>query len=414
MDADLAVIGGGPAGLAAAATAARHGVRVVLVDEQPSPGGRLLGQLHEAAGPDGQRRWVKGHEEASRLADEALQSGVQILSGTEVWGIWPQWTVYLNRVEGGRLLARALVLATGAMQRSILLPNWTLPGVLAVGAVQRLLHIHRVAPGRTAVVVGADPLGVITARQLALAGITVRGIVLSPQDAPGAASPEQALRDLACFSDLGPSGLMGMLGRFARPGAGAAIAARSFPREGVDVGGAPLMLRHAAVGVLGDAAVRAIEVAGLNPDGTAPARTETWDVDTVVLSGGLMPLCELALVAGCRAAYVRELGGTVPLYGPNLGTTAAGVYVAGSMTGVEAAAVAAAQGRLAGIAAAVGLGALSSAQAASRIAEARDGVAAARRGTPPFLPNIDAGHRRMEQLWNAVHSGAEAPAGGGA
>jgi sarcosine oxidase subunit alpha len=413
-DVDLAVVGGGPAGLVAAATAARLGVRVVLVEEQPAPGGRLLGQLHEAPEPDGKLRWINGAHEASHFADEAAGSGVTIRTGTEVWGIWPEWRIYLNRVEQGRLRARAAVLATGAMQRSVVFPNWTLPGVMAVGAVQRLLHIHRVRPGRTAVVVGADPLAVITARQLALAGVAVRGVVLPPPEAPGATTPEHALQNLARFAGFGPSGLLTLIGRLVRPGTGAAIAAHGFPRDGVRVWDIPLMLRRAAVAAVGDEVVRGVEIVDVDADGTPAGRTETWDVDTVVVSGGLMPLSELAAVAGCRTAYVSELGGTVPLHGPHLETTAPGVYVAGSITGVEAAAVAAAQGRLAGAAAAAWLGALTPAEAAPRLAEAQDDVASARRLAPPFLPNIALGRTRMEQLWEAVHSGAETPAGGGA
>ena len=414
MDTDLVVVGGGPAGLTAAATAARHDLRVVLVDEQPALGGRLLGQLHEAPGPDGKPHWVNGQAEASRFANDAIHSGVEVLRGTEVWGIWPRWTVYVNRVENGWLRARALILATGAMQRSVVFPNWTLPGVMAVGAVQRLLHVHRVIPGRTAVVVGVDALAVITARQLALAGVTVRGVVLPPREAPGAPTPERAIRDLARFSGLGPSGLLSMIGHFVRPGAGAAIAAHGFPRDGVKVWDVPLMLRRAAGRVLGDEQVRGVEIVNVDPDGTPAGRTETWEVDTVVLSGGLTPLCELALVVGCRAAYLPDLGGTVPLHGPNLETTAPGVYVAGSITGVEAAAVAAGQGRLAGVAAAAWLGALTPAEATPRLAEAREDVATARRLAPSCLPNIGAGHGRMEELWQAVQSGAAAPAGGDA
>jgi hypothetical protein len=178
---------------------------------------------------------------------------------------------------------------------------------MAVGAVQRLLQVHRVIPGRTAVVVGADALAVITARQLALAGVTVRGVVLPPREAPGVPTPEQSVQDLARFSGLGPSGLLSMIGRFVRPGAGAAIAVHGFPRDGVNVWDVPLMLRRAARRVVGDEVVRGIEIVDVDPAGTPAGRTETWEVDTVVLSGGLMPLCELALVIGCCAAHVPDL-----------------------------------------------------------------------------------------------------------
>src|SRR5207253_1505392 len=141
METDLVVVGGGPAGISAATAAAQHGVRVALVDEQPSLGGRLRGLLHEKRNSDGAGAWTNGPALSARMEVEAQEAGVQILSGRGVWGIWPGWVVYLDGVDDPQIRARALILATGSTERSYVLPNWTLPGVLTAGAGQSLLHV---------------------------------------------------------------------------------------------------------------------------------------------------------------------------------------------------------------------------------------------------------------------------------
>src|SRR5699024_2366684 len=122
MDADVIVIGGGPAGLAAATTAARDsGAHVLLVDEADRIGGRLPGQLYRHKGS-----WKIGAQAAQGLVEDAINAGVEILTGHQVWSCEPGWTV---RVEGSRALtAPKIVVATGAAERPLPMPGWTLPG----------------------------------------------------------------------------------------------------------------------------------------------------------------------------------------------------------------------------------------------------------------------------------------------
>src|SRR5699024_1484009 len=132
MKYDLVVVGGGPAGISAALTASKHGARVAVVDENPTPGGKLLGQLYKDA-TDG---WWIGEHIAKQLADEAIEFGVDLFLSKEVWGVFPGWQVMLS--SGEKLQAPYLLVATGEAEHTNHLPAWMTPGVMANGAAQTL------------------------------------------------------------------------------------------------------------------------------------------------------------------------------------------------------------------------------------------------------------------------------------
>jgi sarcosine oxidase, subunit alpha len=403
METDLIVVGAGPAGLGAAATAARLGASVVLIDEQPLVGGRLRGQVYEQSRSDGGREWVRGAAICDDLAADARDAGVKVLSGSCVWGIWPGWTVYTDATERLRLRARAMILATGSTERSVVLPNWTLPGVMTASAVQTLLHQYRVRPGSSAVVVGADPFGVKVARQMMLAGMRVHGVLLSPPGTPGGLSPREAIQGLARLRGMTSSVEWSDMGQLMHGPAGV-LEPAAFPADGVAVCGVAIMLRSAVTAVHGNDRVTGIDVSDLSPDGDLSGDPRRVAVDTVVLSAGVSPLCELAQVMGCRVAVVPELGGTVPLHGSHLETTIPGVFVAGSMTGIEEGPVAIAQGRLAGIAACTELGLLGDAAGSGRLRHAEEELARARLSATPLLSAGEQGRRRVYALWrDATH-----------
>src|SRR5699024_7239471 len=114
---------------------------VLLVDEADRIGGRLPGQLYRHKGS-----WKIGAQAAQGVVEDAINAGVEILTGHQVWSCEPGWTV---RVEGSRALtAPKIVVATGAAERPLPMPGWTLPGTLAVGAVQQLIQVQRILPGR--------------------------------------------------------------------------------------------------------------------------------------------------------------------------------------------------------------------------------------------------------------------------
>ncbi|MBI4279848.1 MAG: FAD-dependent oxidoreductase [Armatimonadetes bacterium] len=407
--ADLAIVGGGPAGLGAAVTAAGSGARVVVLDEAPAAGGRLSLQVREERGPDGTIAKKPGRLESRALADAAAAAGARIITGASVWGLFPEWELYLapsDPADPGRIpdlvRAKAVVLATGAAQNPLAIPGWTLPGVITAGAAQALANVHRVRPGRRAVVVGADPLGLTAARDLVLAGVEVTAVLPA---APGRyvigpSRPEEIIRNLARFSAHSPGAGARLAGRLVERTGIAGLAARLYPAGGVAIWGTRLVLNRAVTAIVGDGAVRAVMVAAMDADGRPHTdRQEEWPVDTVVTSAGLAPIVELAQMAGCQTAHVPALGGHVPLYGPDLRTTVPGVFVAGSMAGITAAPVAVAQGHLAGTAAAAFLGLLSPRAATDRLSAAATAVAQARRQNPSFLPDDAGGLRRMEEMW---------------
>ena len=401
METDLVVVGGGPAGISAATAAAQHGVRVALVDEQPSLGGRLRGLLHEKRNSDGAGAWTNGPALSARMEVEAQEAGVQILSGRGVWGIWPGWVVYLDGVDDPQIRARALILATGSTERSYVLPNWTLPGVLTAGAVQSLLHVYRVRPGDSAVMIGADASAVLVARELMLAGVRVSGVLLPPPGTPGGPSTGEAIQGLARFKGTAASLELDRVGQLLSSKTGI-MSPADFPQSGLEAFNVPIMLRCAVTAIIGETRVTAVEVVDLTADGEPTGRSRTLEVDTVVLCAGLSPLCELSQMIGGRVAHMVELGGTVPIHSPDLEATVDGVFLAGSIIGLEDAAVALAQGRLAGLMAGTRLGALRGTAATERLQRARDALAESRRGAIPFLPGASEGRRRVYELWRAA------------
>lgn len=145
------------------------------------------------------------------------------------------------------------------------------------------------------------------------------------------------------------------------------------PPGGLRVWGVPVAFGMAALSVQEGQSVEAVEVAPIDPvGGVQPHRSQSIQVDLVCLAGGLTPLAELAGICGCEFTFIPELGGHVPLHGPEQETTVPGLYVAGNITGVESALAAAQQGRIAGLSIARDLGYLTSEKAGFVIAQVRN------------------------------------------
>jgi NADPH-dependent 2,4-dienoyl-CoA reductase/sulfur reductase-like enzyme len=174
---DLIVIGAGPAGMAAASTAASLGLKTVLLDEQPGAGGQIYQNVTRAdasvaalLGPDYRR--------GRTLADQLMRSGVEVRHGALVWDVARDLTVTaLQDNRSFQLRAPQLIAATGAMERASPLPGWTLPGVLNAGATQIALKRAAAVPSVPVVLAGAGPLLLLVACQLLDAGVVVVGIV---------------------------------------------------------------------------------------------------------------------------------------------------------------------------------------------------------------------------------------------
>ena len=172
MTVDFAIVGAGPAGMAAAALSAGLGLETVLIDEQESPGGQIYRGIERAPQGSGGRSPLGADYFAGRPLAAALRaSGVDYRPATTLWHVDPEGTLWLaaeNRSE--TIAARRIVLATGAIERPVPIPGWTLPGVMTAGAAQILLKTADLVPEGRAVFAGQGPLLYLAALQLARAG----------------------------------------------------------------------------------------------------------------------------------------------------------------------------------------------------------------------------------------------------
>ena len=336
LHAEVVVVGGGPAGLAAAATAAEAGADVLLVDDRAGLGGQYYKQpassfILDPAALD--QQYAAGRA----LIQRVRAAGVRVQVGARVWGADGPGRLYATR-DRDRVEIRAerLILATGAYERVVPFSGWTLPGVMTSGAGQSLLRGHQVAPGRRVLVAGNGPLNVQLAAELVKAGGTVVGLVeLARMLSPARAI--EALRMTASAPSLTRDGL-GYLGRLRR--------AR-----------VPILTGRAVVRVEGDRRAERAVLARLDHAGLPVPGTETTlDVDAVCLGYGFMPGNELARLLGLRHSIDPRTGGYVVERSPSGQTGLAGVWVIGDSAEVRGAKVAESTGVLAGSAAAASLG----------------------------------------------------------
>ena len=406
---DIAIVGAGPAGLAAAAELAAHGASVVVLDEAPIPGGRLPSQIHPAPGRlDGSAsQWSDGATRAAELIDAAEQAGARIMCGTSVWGIFSGWYLAVaptdqrstaNDLPAG-FNARAVIIATGAAQKPLVMNGWNLSGVITAGAAQTLINVYHVLPGKNAAVVGLDPLSLAAAQLMSKAGATVHGIVLPPPNGlqTGPVSPAAGIRTLARFSDYAPSRPVALIGKIA--GKLSRLAAALYPGSGVEFDGIRLLLRKAALAVHGQNHAEQIEIGGLAADGRITShQTKKLPVDVVITSAGICPLTDLVQVSGCPLVHIPDLGGWVPVHNQDMQTPLKGLFVAGSITGVEGSEVAEELGRLAGVSAASYLGLVSAPGANEAVKKYQAAVQSARKRSLPFLPDIEKGRSQLSRL----------------
>ena len=172
----LLIMGAGPAGLAAADTALAHGMKVMLLDEQPGPGGQIYRNITEAGAA---RRRILGpdYAQGESLPGVLGRDGLDYRPGATVWEVTPDRAVYFT--EGGRaraVTAERIILATGAMERPMPFPGWTLPGVMTCGAAQIMLKADGVV-AEGAVLAGSGPLLLLIASQMLAAGARIEAIV---------------------------------------------------------------------------------------------------------------------------------------------------------------------------------------------------------------------------------------------
>jgi len=303
---DIVVVGAGPAGLAAAAAAANAGRKVAVLDDNPHVGGQIWRAGAGKSAPDSARERAVAEFEASHAV---LFAGRQVVDATP--GALQAWVGAEQTLESFQF--ESLILATGARERFLPFPNWTLPGVFGAGGLQALVRGGYDVRGKRIVVSGSGPLLLAVAAHLKQDGAE---IVTIAEQAP--------ISQLAGF---GPSLL-------ARPGK--ILQGLQLRMELASV---PYRTGCWVASAEGDEAVTAVRL-------TDGSRTWVERCDLLACGFHLVPNTELARLLGCR---ISETGVEV---NAEQRTSVAGVYCAGEPTGVAGVDAATVQGRIAGLVAA--------------------------------------------------------------
>ncbi len=343
-ESDFVVVGGGPGGIAAAIEAARAGVNVTLLDENERPGGQIYRQLEKGFRVTDSAALGNDYEKGLQLLRQfsSLDDRIRYWNNTQVWGIFKDRTLALARNGTSSSLGfKKLLLATGAYDRPVPFPGWTLPGVFTAGGAQRLVKTDRVLPGERILLAGTGPLQFVLAQQILKAGGGIAAILEA--------------------GDLSKNWLQGVKGIWGNWG---------YLKEGwgylrqIRKAGVPLLRRHIILEARGQDRVREAVIAAVDENWRSRPGTErVVTVDAVCLGYGLVPSVELTLLAGCEHEYDLGLGGYVPVRNEDMETTVKDIYAVGDGAGVAGSRVALYEGRIAGLSVARSLGCISDSDA---------------------------------------------------
>jgi NADPH-dependent 2,4-dienoyl-CoA reductase/sulfur reductase-like enzyme len=344
---DLAIVGAGPAGLAAAATAAELGLEVLMLDENPGVGGQIYRAI--AANPV-QDKALLGADywRGEALARAAAASAAQHAAGAIVWSVSPRdgagYEIGVSMAGRSRIIAaREVMLATGALERPFPISGWTLPGVMSCGGAQTALKASGLVPEGRVAIAGCGPLLWLIAWQYLNAGVSIATIL----DTTPRANWLAALPHLPAFltSPYLAKGLKLM--RAVRASVRVVAGIEALRAEGTDK----------------------VETVTY----TKAGREQRLAVDTLLLHQGVVPNINLSNAVGCRHAWDDTQLTWKPETDAWGATSVAGISVAGDGAGIAGAEAAAARGRIAALGAAHRLGRIDTAT--------RDRAAAAPRAT---------------------------------
>ena len=314
--ADVAVVGGGPAGMSAALVAACSGARVVLIDDQPSLGGHLRYDARTYPDQPGGVPAGPGFEVAAHLIESVrLAEGIEVLSGAIAFGLYEGNLLGIlcdDRMV--RLRAGRIVVAAGSYEVPLTFDRNDLPGVMLSTGVQRLIHMYAIKPGSMALVATCNDQGYYTALDLLAADVRIAAVVDSRPNIPDGLEAAATLQSL----------------------------------------GIPVLPSYALTRAEGRQKVVGA-VAARFEAGQPTTESREFDCDIIAMSGGFQPAGSLVHQAGGKMAYDESLDETVPEELPST------VYAAGEVTGIHDLPASILQGRLAGLEAIESLGRTSSA-----------------------------------------------------
>ncbi len=358
LEADIVIVGGGPAGLSAAIYAAKFGAKIILVDRFPKLGGQLIKQTHKFFGSRKHDAGTRGIDIAERLIKQVEESPeTMILDESEAFGYYePGMIAVAGKDTLYKIKAKKIIMATGAAEKALLFENNDLPGVYGAGAAQTLMNTYGVKPGDEIIMVGAGNVGVIVTYQLLQAGVKVKMIV-------------EAMPKIGAYF----------------------VHAAKVRRMGV-----PILTRHSILRAYGNGQVEGATIVQLDDNWQPiPGTEKDVDVDGIAISVGLRPTYGLLNQAGVKIRFVPELGGHVALRNRNLETSVKDIYVAGDIAGIEEASTAIMEGRIAGLSAVIDMG-LAGKEAEELRESVREELKELRAG--PFGTRIRQGLEKVEVL----------------
>ncbi|MEO9903522.1 FAD-dependent oxidoreductase [Nisaea sp.] len=355
MRTDLAIIGAGPAGMEAAATARECGLSVLLIDEQPEPGGQIWRAIERNASERSDNLSFLGPDYAAGAAKaERFRA-----SGASYWPSTMVWHLDLQEAGNKTLLvacdgvtrhveARSVVIATGAMERPVPIPGWTLPGVMSIGAAQTVLKSSGLYPQAPLVLAGSGPLLLLFAVQCHAAGIPVAAVLDTTP--PGA-----MIRGLPHL----PKALFGWRTLLKGRRLTQALSASRIPI-------------HRHVQKLEALGTDCVERVRFMSDG----KTVELEATALLLHEGVVPNPQLTRLISCEHRWNAAQRCFHPILSDRGETSVPGVFVAGDGGGIGGAMAAENAGRIAALEIAAEHGALNRPSGDIEIAKARDNLRA--------------------------------------
>lgn len=296
---DLIIIGGGPAGLAAAVAAKDNGIDSILILERDKSLGGILQQcIHNGFGLHTFKEELTGPEYAARFIEQVEGRGIEYKLNTMVMDISQEKVVTATNREDGILLlqAKAIILAMGCRERSrgaLNIPGYRPAGIFSAGTAQHLVNMEGLMPGKEVVILGSGDIGLIMARRMTLEGAKVKVVAeLMPY------SGGLKRNIVQCLDDF-------------------------------DI---PLKLSHTVIDIEGKNRVEAVTIAQVGPDRKPiPGTEERYTCDTLLLSCGLLPENELSKSAGVELSQITS----GPIVNDSLETSVDGIFACGNVLHVH-------------------------------------------------------------------------------
>lgn len=296
---DIVIVGGGPAGLAAAASAKEAGTDSILIIERDRELGGILNQcIHNGFGLHTFKEELTGPEYANRFIEKVLGLGIEYRLDTMVMDISADKVVTaMNRADGiFQIKAKAVILAMGCRERprgALNIPGYRPAGIYSAGTAQRLVNMEGYMPGREVVILGSGDIGLIMARRMTFEGAIVKVVA---ELMPFSGGLKRNI--VQCLDDYG----------------------------------IPLKLSHTVIDIEGKERVSAVTIAKVGPDmKPIPGTEERYTCDTLLLSTGLIPENELSRGAGVEINPVTS----GPAVNEILETSIPGVFACGNVLHVH-------------------------------------------------------------------------------